>query len=216
MRRTLLAWAGLVVLAAIPAAALDIGPLAVGFHLTPALEAADGHRTWDLSLSFSATLQLTAGNTLEFLAMVDSKPSTLGTSLTYCHRITSVLTAGGGMTVLWPFSADDRLLKPIIGSFAHGAVRGAMATNVIGEASVSFPLITIVHRYDGWDVVPLAELPTLTVAAEYRLAESAGLQERITLQPVITDTTQLVHPVGRISDELLVLPMFSTFLRYLP
>jgi len=64
--------------------------------------------------------------------------------------------------------------------------------------------------------VPLAELPSLAVAADIRLAETGFLKLQMTIQPVITDTTILDHPFGRITDDLLVLPTLSALVRFEP
>ena len=51
-------------------------------------------------------------------------------------------------------------------------------------------------------------------ATNASIVDDFDLELRATLQPVITSTVLLVNPIGRISDELLVLPMGSAFLRF--
>jgi hypothetical protein len=74
--------------------------------------------------------------------------------------------------------------------------------------------VTFAERAGGWELLPLSELPTLYGAVDARIASAAGVQARVTLQPVITDTTALQNPIWPVSDNLLVLPMSSVFLRY--
>lgn len=198
--------------------AVQLDSLSLGFHLIPAVERAEGGRLLDLALSLGATLRLDSENSIDLMVMVDSRPSSLGTSAQFNHRITDPLRAGFGFTVLWPFSEEFELQWPILGTFAHAVTRTYFYPEFWTEASVSFPLLTLANQLDGWKLLPLSELPTLYLAAGIQLAGQASLQPRVTFQPVITDTTVLRNPIGRISDELLILPLGSIFLhlRYLP
>ena len=82
--------------------------------------------------------------------------------------------------------------------------------------SVSFPVVTFVRRLDGWDLIPLAELPSLSLAATFDVAVNGAFQAQLTLQPVIADTTLLSRPIGRVTDDLLILPSLSGFALYAP
>lgn len=195
--------------------AVQLKSLSLGFHLIPSVEKAGDRRPLDVTLSFGVTLELDSENSIALMAMVDSKPSNLGTSVQFNHRITDPLKAGFGFTVLWPFSEEFQLEWPILGAYAHAAARAYFYPEFWAEASISFPFLTLANQVDGWKLLPLSELPTIQLAADFRLADQASLQPRVTFQPVITDTTVLENPIGRISDDLLVLPMGSIFLRYL-
>ncbi|MCK5586468.1 hypothetical protein KAJ02_10395, partial [Candidatus Bipolaricaulota bacterium] len=138
-----------------------------------------------------------------------------GTSAQFNHRITEPLKAGFGFTVLWPLSEEFKLQWPILGTFAHAVTRTYFYPEFWAEASISFPLLTLANQLDGWKLLPLSELPTLSLAADIQLVDHASLQPRVTFQPVIADTTVLRNPIGRISDDLLILPMGSIFLRNL-
>lgn len=194
--------------------AVQLESLSLGFHVIPSVEPVEGRRVLDLTLSFGGTLRLDSENSIDLMAMVDSGLSSLGTSAQFNHRITDPLEAGFGFTVLWPFSEELELQWPILGSYAHASARTYFYPEFWAEAAVSFPLLTLA-KLDGWKLLPLSELPTLHLAADVRLIDQASLQPRLTFQPVITDTTALVNPIGRISDDLLILPMGSIFLRYL-
>jgi len=194
--------------------AVDLESLSLGFHIIPAVERVDGHRLLDLTLSIGGTLRLDAENSIELLAMIDSGPTSIGTSAQFDHRVTDRLTSGFGFTVLWPFSEGLGLQWPILGTYAHASGRTYFYPELWAEADVSFPLLTLANQAEHWELLPVAELPSIYVAADVRLAEQASLQPRITFQPVITDTTLLNDPLGRISDNLLVLSMGSIFLRY--
>lgn len=195
--------------------AVQLESLSLGFHLIPAVERAEGGRLLDLALSLGVTLRLDSENSIDLMVMVDSRPSSLGTSAQFNHRITEPLKAGLGFTVLWPFSEELELQWPILGTFAHAVTGTYFYPEFWAEASVSFPLVTLVNQQDGWKLLPLSELPTLHLAADVQLSDQASLQPRVTLQPVIADTTVMRNPIGRISDDLLILPMGSIFLRHL-
>jgi hypothetical protein len=194
--------------------AVQLESFSLGFHVIPSVEPVEGRRVLDLTLSFGGTLRLDSENSIELMAMVDSGLSSLGTSAQFNHRITDPLKAGFGFTVLWPFSEELELQWPILGSYAHASARTYFYPEFWAQAAVSFPLLTLA-KLDGWKLLPLSELPTLHLAADVKLIDQASLQPRLTFQPVITDTTVLVNPIGRISDDLLILPMGSIFLRYL-
>jgi hypothetical protein len=176
----------------------------------------NGNRLLDMTLSIGGTLWLDTENSIELLAIVDSGPSSLGTSAQFNHRVTDPLKAGVGFTVLWPFSEEFKLLWPIVGIYAHASGRAyVFRPQFWFEAALSFPLVTLANQSEGWNLLPLSELPTLSLAADVKLATHASIQPRVTLQPVIVDTTGLDSPIGRISDDLLILPMVSVFLRYI-
>ena len=195
--------------------AVQLESLSLGFHLIPSVERAEGSKALDLALSLGATLRLDSENSIDLMVMVDSGPSSLGTSAQFNHRITEPLKAGFGFTVLWPLSEEFKLQWPILGTFAHAVTRTYFYPEFWAEASISFPLLTLANQLDGWKLLPLSELPTLSLAAGIQLVDHASLQPRVTFQPVIADTTVLRNPIGRISDDLLILPMGSIFLRYL-
>ena len=205
----------IILLSPVLASAVELESVSLGFHFIPSVEPVDGNRLLDMTLSIGGTLRLDAENGIELMAMVDSGPSSLGTSAQFNHRITDPLKAGIGITVLWPFSEESTLQWPILGTYAHTSGRAYLFRPQFWvEAAVSFSLLTLANQSDGWKLLPVAELPTLSLAADVKLANHASIQPRVTFQPVIVDTTQLVDPMGRISDDLLVLPMTSIFLRY--
>jgi hypothetical protein len=196
--------------------AAGLGGISLGFHLLPAVETIDGVRPWDLSLSFGIRFNIAAGSSIGLLAMVDSKPTTLGTTVEYDVRVSDSVEMGAGLTVLWPFDNAERLLKPLVETFAQAVVGGDLFPHVRGEAAISFPILTLAEMGSGWQLIPLAQLPSLAISAEADIGTYATLASRLTLQPVITNTTLLTEPIGRISDNCLILPMGSAFIRYLP
>jgi hypothetical protein len=189
--------------------------VSIGFHIIPSVERLGDTRPMDVSLSIGTTLLLDPENSIDLLAMVDSKPSSLGVSAQFNHPITDILKTGLGVNVLWPFSQDNHLEWPILGMYAHAAARTYFYPEFWGESSISFPLLTLANLSDRWNLLPLSELPTLALSADVRVVAEASIQTRVTFQPVITDTTVLQNPLGRISDDLLVISMGSVFLRYL-
>ena len=197
------------------ALAVQMELFSLGFHFIPSVEPVEGRRVFDLALSFGGTIRLDSENTIDLIAMVDSAPSSLGTSAQFNHQITDPLKAGFGFTVLWPFSQDLKLQLPILGTYACASVRTYFYPVLWAETAASFPLLTLANQLDGWKLLPLSELPTVHLAADVKLADHASIQPRLTFQPVITDTTVLDHPLGRGSDDLLIIPMGSVFLRYL-
>lgn len=197
------------------ASAVQLESLSLGFHVIPSVELVEGHRILDLTLSLGGTLRLDSKNSIKLLAMMDSGPTSLGTSAQFDHRVTDPLTAGLGLTILWPFSEDLRLQWPILETYAHASGRTYFYPELWAEAGLSFPLLTLANQLDVWKLLPVAELPSLYGAVDVRLADQASLQSRLTFQPVITDTTVLDKPFGRVSDDLLILSMGSVFLRYL-
>ena len=194
--------------------AVELESFSLGFHLIPSVDKQDGVRTVDMTLSFGSTLQLDRDNSIELMAMIDSAPSSLGTNVQFNHIVTTPLRAGLGVTVLWTLSEDAKLQWPIVGTYAHAAARTNFNPQLWGESAISFPLLTLANLENTWTLLPLSELPTLSLLVDARLAAQASVQARVTLQPVITDTTLLQDPIGRITDELLILPMGSIFLQY--
>lgn len=216
MKKILCIVATIILLSPALVSAVVLESVSLGFHFIPSVEPVNGHRILDMTLSIGGSLRLDAKNSVEFMAMVDSGPSSLGTSAELAHRITDPLEAGVGLTILWPFSEESTLQWPILGTYAHAAGRAYLFRPQFWvEAAVSFPLLTLANQVGEWKLLPLAELPTLSLAADVKLASHASIQPRVTLQPVIVDTTLLVDPIGKISDDLLILPMTSVFLRYI-
>jgi hypothetical protein len=202
-------------LCSLTVSAVQLESLSLGFHVIPSVGRVDGRRLLDLTLSFGGTLSLDSENSIDIMAMIDSGPTSLGTSVQFNHRITDPLNAGAGFTMLWPFSDDLKLQWPIMGTYAHASARTYIYPEWWIEAAMSFPLLTLANQPDGWKLLPLAELPSLYLATDIQLVDRASLQPRLTFQPVIMDTTLLDRPLGRISDDLLILTMGSVFLRYL-
>lgn len=216
MRNTVwLALAGLL-LCSSSGFAVQLDSISIGFHVIPSIERADdADRTMDLSLSIGANLLLDSENSIDLIALLDSAPSSLGTSAQFNHRVTDPLKTGIGVTVLWPFMADEGLQWPILSTYAHAVGRTYFYPEFWGELGVSFPLLTLANQAGAWSLLPLSELPTFYVAGDVRVVQEASVQARLTFQPVLVDTTSFEHPLGRISDELLVISMGSVFLRYL-
>jgi len=196
--------------------AVDLSSISLGLHLSPSIDTQDGQRTWDLSISFGAAANVTSKDTLEFLAIIDSQPTTLGLTVRYCYDISNPITLGAGLNMFWAFVEEGRFVRTLIGSFAHADVRGVLFDPILGELGASLPLLTLAHLRDGWTFLPMTELPSLHLAADWDFGFGATWQGRVTLQPVIVDALQFTDPIGRVSDNLLILPTYSTFLRYVP
>jgi hypothetical protein len=216
MRKTLFATVSLLILGGTMAQAVGLGPIALGFHLTPSVETRDGRRTWDLSMSLGVTIALGAANSVEFAGIIDSGPTALGTTITYRGELTDHVTLGGGITALWPIADGARLSAPLFESFAHASAHDDFGAGLSAEASASLPFLTVAKRTDRWAIFPLADLPSIGLAADVRLNDRGSLKLQLTLQPAITDTTALIDPFGRVTDDLLILPMLSVFTRYVP
>jgi len=196
--------------------AVELESISLGFHLNPALEAVDGHRTWGLSLSLGASARIGSESSFEMLVLVDSGPSSLGATFVYRRDLTDPFTVGAGLNMLWMFASEDTLLRSVFGSFAHASARTDLGPDFGAEAGLSFPLITFARGLDSWEILPLAELPTLHVAGMWDGISGSEMEGRVTLQPVIIDTTRFERPIGRLNDNLLVLPTYTAFLRYVP
>jgi len=215
MKRAILFIVAACILMSSTALAASFGQIYFGIHFIPAVEAGEGMRLWDVSLSLGFGAELNASNRLEFHALTDSHLTSLGATALYYGRLSQSLSGGMGATILWPFDGGQRLLQPLIEAYAHATVAGPIA-QIVGELALSFPILTVVRRANEWDVIPLAELPSLSLAALFDVAVNGALQAQITLQPVIIDTTQLERPIGRLTDNLLVLPSISGFALYRP
>ncbi len=196
--------------------AVELRSISLGFHLSPALESKNGQRSWGLSLSLGAGATVGPSSYVEVVALVDSAPSSLGVTLSCSRDLTNPFTVGAGLNMFWQFETEETLVRTVIGGYAHASARTALFADFTGEAGLSFPLITFARQIGGWEILPLAELPAIHLYGEWHAFATAAVQGRLTLQPVIIDTTQFEDPIGRITDDLLVLPTYSVFLRYLP
>ena len=216
MKRALLFAVVATVIAGMTTNGVEIGPISLGVHLIPSVEATEEVRPWDVSLSIGLGFTLDASNRFELHAMTDSQLTSLGMTAIYYGRLTDRLTAGTGITILWPLGEGQALLKPLLEAFAHATTEYELGPIFRGEFSLSFPLITAAYGLDEWRFIPLAELPSLSAAGEVDLADDTAFQAQLTLQPVIVHTTLLQRPIGRVSDNLLVLPSLSGLLRFMP
>jgi len=218
-RTTLLGVLAIALITGLPcgtARAVDFGPLTVGIHLIPAVEASEERRNWDMSLSLGMGLTLDEWNRFEVHALTDSHLTSLGFTALYFGRLSERLTAGAGLTVLWPLGESQKLLKPVLEAFAHSTGDFGIGPITSGIVGVTFPLVAVAYRADGWDVIALAELPSLSLGADVELETDTFLRSQLTFQPVVIDTTLLERPVGRIGEHLLVIPTVSNYLRFLP
>jgi hypothetical protein len=216
MRRVL--WVSFIVLlaAGYAAEASVLDSVSIGIHLTPAIDRVQGQRAWDLSLSVSGVAALGASDSVECTVVVDSGPTTLGTIAEYRHDVTARFSAGVGVTILWPFSQDEKLLAPIVESFAHATVHGTIVGPLSGELGLSFPAVTIANPGDGWKVVPFSSLPALSASLTVAPISSAEFEAHLTLQPVLVDAAAFTDPIGRLTNNLLLLPTVSSYLHYFP
>jgi len=216
MKRAILLAALAIALSSAAVQAVNFGPLTVGFHLIPAVEASDEGRNWDMSLSMGMGLILDEANRFEIHALTDSHLTSLGFTALYFGQVTDRFEAGIGLTILWPLGEGQVLLRPLLEAFAHGEAEYGIGPIVRGQIGFSFPLIAVAHRLEGWDVIALADLPSLSLGADMDLVDDTVFRSALTFQPVVTDTTQLERPIGRISENLLILPTVSSYLRFLP
>ena len=194
--------------------AVELGPISLGIHVTPSVERTEEHRTWDAVFSLSAVADLNGRGNLEMMVITDSGLTGLGTGVTYRRSLTDPFSVGAGMLVLWQF--EEKLLHPIIGTFAVAGVGDELRSGLAGRAELSFPLLTLARQFGGWEILPLAELPTIILHGNLDLGNRGGVEARITLQPVIVDTSMMTNPMGVITDDLVIVPTLSGFVRYLP
>jgi hypothetical protein len=98
-------WLVVLTLAVAGSSALSagLGSISLGFHLIPSVERVGETRLWDLSLSLEVAIDVGDGSSISLLTMVDSKPTTLGTSIEYDVHVSESVDMGGGLTILWPF-----------------------------------------------------------------------------------------------------------------
>ena len=216
MKRAILLATLAIALSSAAAQAVNFGPLTVGFHLIPAVEATDKGRNLDMSLSIGMGLILDESHRFEIHALTDSHLTSLGFTALYFGRAAERFEAGIGLTILWPLGEGQVLLRPLLEAFAHGDAEYDIGPVARGQIGFSFPLIAVAHRLEGWNVIALAELPSLSLGVDVDLVEDTVFRSALTFQPVVTDTTLLERPVGRISDNLLILPTVSGYLRFLP
>lgn len=195
--------------------ATQVDSISVGFHIIPAVERPPSGARVDLSVSFGLSFRLGSRNHLELLALVDSEPSSVGTSLRLLHQATESLRTGLGMSVFWPISQDLQLGSPILGTFAHASNQSPLMTNVSADAGISFQLLTLAPFDGRWTLLPLAELPALSLSLNLQASDLVIIQPRITVQPLLIDTRLLESPWGRVSDHLLLVTTGSLFVRHL-
>jgi hypothetical protein len=216
MKKALLV-ASVALLLVVPIAnAVELTSISLGFHLNPAIEAEPDRSAWGLSLSLGAIASVGESSSIEVLILVDSAPSSLGATFAYHRDLADPFAVGAGLNMFWMFATEQSLIRTVLSSFAHATARTNLFPDIGGEASLSFPLVTFARQVSGWEILPLAELPAIHLAGDWHGFTGSAIEGRVTLQPVITDTTQFLNPIGRISDDLLVLPTYSLFLRYLP
>ena len=216
MKRVGVLAVSLIVLGVLGAHGVQLDSISLGLHLSPAIDVADGRRAWDLSVSIGVVAEVTNRDFIEVLAIIDSQPTTLGLSVRYAYNITDPVALGGGLNIFWAFAEDEKFVRTLIGTFAQGVLRGELFAPIWGEVGTSLPLLTLAQLEGGWTFLPMTELPSLHVAAEWLINAQAAWQGRLTLQPVVIDVSQFADPIGRITDNLLILPTYSTFLRYIP
>jgi len=180
------------------------------------LDVDDGRRAWDLSISAGVRFDVGGSSSFELSAVVDSILSSLGATFSYAQALTEPFTIGAGLNILWRFETEDTLVQTVTGSFAHLAARQPLLADLTGEAGLSLPLVSFARGGEGWKILPLAELPAVHLAGEWNGWPASVIQGRITMQPVILDTTVFENPIGRINDSLLVIPTYSTFVRFAP
>jgi len=215
MKRAILFIVLALTLTSTSALATNLGPIFLGVHFIPAVQAGERGRLWDVSLSLGLGVQFDGSNRIEVHALTDSHVTSLGATVLYEGRLGDRLSGGAGVTILWPFEGGQRLLQPLVEAYAHATLAGPVA-GIRGELGLSFPVVTVVRREESWETIPLAELPSLSLAVEFDIAVNGSFQTRITLQPVILDTTQLKRPIGRLTDNLLILPSISGYALYGP
>ncbi len=216
MKKAMLIATAISLLAMPVATAVELGSISIGFHLNPALDTEEGRRSWDLSISAGIRVSVGGANSVELSAVVDSILSSLGATFTYHRAVSDPFTIGAGLNMLWRFETEETLVRTVVGSFAHACARPVVLPNLVGEMGLSFPLVSFTRQHEGWQILPLSELPAVHLAADWQGWTGTSIQARVTMQPVILDTTRFQNPIGRISDTLLVLPTYSTFVRFVP
>ena len=216
MKRALIL--GLAVVAALTtvAQAADLGPIIINAHFIPGVEATGEDRPWDVSFSFGLGITFEDESNLEIHVVTDSHVTSLGLWGHFQARVTDNLGIGAGGTILWPVANQETFMQPVIETYARAEAIWRPDPLTRGSADLSFPILTLADRGDHWEIVPLASLPSLSVGGATQFADDAALEGRLTVQPILIDTTTLTRPIGRISDQLLILPTASTGLRYMP
>ncbi len=195
--------------------AVRLDSFSVGFHAMPSVERIDRRWQVDLSVSLGVALSLDPRNRLDLMALLDSRPSSLGASAQLNHSATETLGIGAGLSVFWPTTEELRPGRPLLGTYVHATNQVRASPHLEIEVGGSFQLLTVARLDDGWRWLPLVELPTFSVAASVQVADQVTVQPRMTVQPILTDTTVLEHPIGRIGDHLILLPTASVFLRHM-
>jgi len=216
MKRALLFTSALIVAVAPAAMAADFGPIIIGAHFIPGVEATSSGRPWDFSISFGVGIEFDEQNSAEVHVVTDSHVTSVGLWGHFETLINERFGVGAGGTILWPIANQETFLQPVIETYARASVQWDSGAVTSGDLDVSFPIVTLADRGDHWDVIPLASLPSVSAGGGVRFADEASLFGRLTLSPILVDTTLLENPIGRITDRLLVLPTASAGLRYFP
>jgi len=198
------------------APAADLGPIIIHVHFIPGVEALETDRPWDISFSVGLGITFEDESSLEIHVVTDSHVTSLGLWGHFQARVNDNLGIGAGGTILWPITNQETFLQPVIETYARAEAVWRHDLLTRGSAHLSFPILTLADRGDHWDIVPLASLPSLSIGGSMKFADEAALEGRLTVQPILIDTTTLTRPIGRISDQLLILPTASAGLRYMP
>ena len=198
------------------AQAADLGPIIINAHFIPGVEAGESGRPWDVSFSFGLGVTFDDQSSLEIHVVTDSHVTSLGLWGHFQARVNDYLGIGAGGTILWPVADQETFLQPVIETYARAEANWRLDPITRGNANVSFPILTLADRGDAWEIIPLASLPSLSIGGAMQFVDEAELEGRLTIQPILIDTTELLRPIGRISDQLLILPTASAGLRYMP
>jgi len=201
----------MVLLASGSAVSLEVAELRFSTTLWPALEQIEETRPWHVGFSTSLALNVSPEDQVVIVLSSDVHLASPSITARYCRTIAGQFTAGGGLTVtLFPQSDG---VGPRIDLFASGSAFHA-ATRLRTEAEAILPILFIWHDAAGWTTQAALALPSLTLSGAARLADQAWVGGRLSLRPMLMDTTVLENPVGRITSNLLLLPGFSGFLIY--
>jgi len=162
MKRALLFTSALIVAVAPAAMAADFGPIIIGAHFIPGVEATSSGRPWDFSISFGVGIEFDEQNSAEVHVVTDSHVTSVGLWGHFETLINERFGVGAGGTILWPIANQETFLQPVIETYARASVQWDSGAVTSGDLDVSFPIVTLADRGDHWDVIPLASLPSVS------------------------------------------------------
>lgn len=202
-------------LASFGAVGLDLEMIKFSIALAPPLDQGAQSPSWSVAFAFGAGWRVAEGSLLEVSLASDAELRTPSATVLFRQALEEPFRLGVGTAVHW-FPGRENY-GPVVAVLMSAGVETPGGSAVTAGAETYFSPLTFSLDSGGWSASLVAGLiPAFSVYGEIEAADHARAGARLTLQPLMLDTTQFARPVGRITDHLLLVPTFSGNLQYLP